>query len=361
MTFEITPADDEQSALSPLDSERLHAAGQAANAAASRHVFDDYRRDLTPNTTRAHDNDLNVFVVFLQEAIGLEQITGQNFATTPAVWEHITYGIVKAFVQWNLNQGYAIHTVNRRLTTVRKYAGLTHEAGVLNEGTIALINTVKAFGGKKARNRDANRQAEGIPTRRTDEQGKPAKKADNVRIPESVVKLLKTDHEDTPQGCRDRLLLCLLLDHALRASEAAAVTVGNVDMVNGTIRFYRIKTDTWQTDTLTPDTYKALQAYLPFLPETHEKLLSQSLKGGKLGTAGISARTVSRIVTAHGARHGLKGLSAHDCRHSWATRARDAETPLMDIMSGGGWKTPTMVKRYTDEHEIANEAVKLSS
>jgi len=39
---------------------------------------------------------------------------------------------------------------------------------------------------------------------------------------------------------------------------------------------------------------------------------------------------------------------------------RNAETPLMDIMAGG-WKTPTMVKRYTDEREIANEAVKLSS
>jgi integrase len=328
MPHDITPFDSDKAALAPLDSERLQAAGQAANAAASRHVFADYRADLTPNTTRAHDNDLNVFVVFLQAAVGLQQLTGQALATTPALWEHITYGIVKAFVQWNLSQGYAIQTVNRRLSTVRKYAGLAHEAGILDEGTIALINTVKAFNGKRARNRNENRQAAGISTRRTDEQGKPAKKADNVRIPESVVKLLKTDHTDTPQGSRDRLLLCLLLDHALRASEAATVTVGNVDMIAGTIRFYRIKTDTWQTDTLTPDTYKALQAYLPYLPEAHEKLLRQSLKGGKLGAAGISSRTVSRIVTEHGARHGLKGLSAHDCRHSWATRARDAETPL---------------------------------
>jgi integrase len=128
------------------------------------------------------------------------------------------------------------------------------------------------------------------------------------------------------------------------------------------VRFYRIKTDSWQTDKMTPDTYKAIQAYLEHMPlMASQKLLRRSVKGGKLGTPGISSRTVSRIVNQHGKRHGVKGLSAHDCRHSWATRARDAETPLMDIMSGGGWKTPTMVKRYTDERDIANEAVKLSS
>jgi integrase len=362
MPDDITPFDSDKAALAPLDSERLQAAGQAANAAASRHVFADYRADLTPNTTRAHDNDLNVFVVFLQELLGVQQLTGQALATTPTLWEHITYGIVKAFVQWNLSQGYAIQTVNRRLATVRKYAGLAHEAGVLDEGTIALINAVKAFNGKRARNRNENRQAAGISTRRMDDNGKPAKKAENVRIPESVVKLLKTDHDNTPQGCRDRLLLCLLLDHALRASEAAAVTVGNVDMVNGTIHFYRIKTDSWQTDTMTPDIYKAVQAYLQHMPLMQaDKLLRPSKKNRELGKGGISARTVSRIVNEQGARHGVSGLSSHDCRHSWATRARDAETPLMDIMSGGGWKTPTMVKRYTDEREIANEAVKLSS
>ena len=233
---------------------------------------------------------------------------------------------------------------------------------MLDEATIALINTIKALGGKRARNRDEHRADAGIPTRITDETGKPVKKAENVRIPDSVVTLLKTDHANTPQGCRDRLLLCLLLDHALRASEAAGVTVGNVDMEAGTIRFYRVKTDVWQTDTLTPDTYKALQAYLPYLPTLPgEKLLRRSVKGGKLGSPGISSRSVSRIVTQQGKRHGIRGLSAHDCRHSWATRARDAETSLMEMMSGGGWKTPTMVKRYTDDREIANEAVKLNS
>lgn len=360
MSNEIVLHDGDNRALSN-DHARMEAAGKAANRAASRHVFDDYRADLTPNTTRAHDDDLVKFAEFLQETIGLQE-TGQVFTTTPAKWEHVTHGLVKAFVQWSLKKGYAIQTVNRRLATVRKYAGLAHQAGILDESTIALINTVKAFNGKRARNRDENRQDEGIPTRITNEAGKPAKKSENVRIPESVVTLLKKEHEDTPQGIRDRLLLCLLLDHAMRASEAAALTVGNVDMANGTIRFYRIKTDSWQTDKMTTDTYKAMLAYKEYMPlMAASKLIRQSFKGGKLGAPGISSRTVSRIVNEHGVRHGVSGLSAHDCRHSWATRARDAETPLMDIMSGGGWKTPTMVKRYTDERDIANEAVKLSS
>lgn len=361
MSNEIT-IHGNNSALTADDRARLEAAGQAANRAASRHAFDEYRKDLTRNTTRAHNNDLDVFALFLQQVIGLADVTGEAFTQIPAMWEHITHGIAKAFVQWNMEQGYAIQTVNRRLATVRKYAGLAFEAGVLDESTIALINTVKAVNGKKARNRDDNRMAEGIPTRRTDETGKPLKKAVNVKIPNSVAELLKTKHEDTPQGCRDRLLLCLLLDHAMRASEAAAVTVGGVDMVNGTIRFYRIKTNDWHTHNMTKDSYEAMQAYLPYMPlMASQKLLRQSSKDGELGKPGISARTVSRVVNEHGKQYGIYGLSAHDCRHSWATRARDAETPLMDIMSGGGWKTPTMVKRYTDERDIANEAVRLSS
>jgi integrase len=377
MTNEIISANDNDNrALSTDDSERLQQAGQAANYAASRFVFDEYRKDLTTNTTRAHDNDLDVFALFLQQTTGIKA-TGQAFTENPATWQHITHGLVKAFQGWNLKQGYAIQTINRRVSTVRKYAGLAHEAGILDESTIALINTVKAFNGKRARNRDENRTEAGIPTRvikpltkdnepvlDNDDKPilKPAKKSENVRIPDSVVELLKTDHDNTPQGVRDRLLLCLLLDHAMRASEAANMTVGNVNMEAGTIRFYRIKTDTWQTDNMTADTYKAMKAYLEYMPlMANEKLIRRSVRGQNLGKPGISSRTVSRIVTEHGKRHGIKGLSAHDCRHSWATRARDAETPLMDIMSGGGWKTPMMVKRYTDERDIANEAVKLSS
>ena len=140
------------------------------------------------------------------------------------------------------------------------------------------------------------------------------------------------------------------------------LTVGNLDLEAGTIRYYRVKTDVWQMDLLTPDTYQALRRYLPLMPQAQDAfLLRKALKNGKLGTAGITPRTVSRIVTQHGAQYGIEGLSAHDCRHSFATRAVDANNTLMAIMDAGGWKTPMMVQRYADDKVIANDGLTLKS
>ena len=49
-------------------------------------------------------------------------------------------------------------------------------------------------------------------------------------------------------------LMCLLLDHGLRASEVAGLTVTNFDTEKGELRFYRPKTAVSTTHKLTADT-----------------------------------------------------------------------------------------------------------
>ncbi|MEL6524098.1 MAG: tyrosine-type recombinase/integrase [Chloroflexota bacterium] len=357
MTHDIIQHSNDSNALAPQDAERLEAFAQVADRVTSDNRFAKYRDELTINTTRAHDYDLSVFADYLQRG-ALISITGDTLASDPQAWASITYGIVETFTEWLISQGYALSTVNRRLATVRKYADLSFKAGVLDAQTIAMIKTVKGYTGKRAVNRDEKREQ----TRILRDNGKPIKKPENVRIPGSVVKKLKTDHDmSTPQGRRDAVLMSLLLDHAMRASEASAVTVSAVDFEAETIRFYRIKTKTWQTDKLTPDSLEALQAYLDDMPASDKPLLRASKKNGELTHAGISSRTITRIVNKLGEQYGIEGLSAHDCRHSWATRAYLADTHPQDIMQGGGWKTMTMVNRYTDELEISNERVSLAT
>ena len=67
---------------------------------------------------------------------------------------------------------------------------------------------------------------------------------------------------DTPQGRRDALLLCLLLDHGLRVGEVAGLAVRDFDLAAGELRFYRPKVDKIQTHRLTADTLAAARAYL---------------------------------------------------------------------------------------------------
>ena len=60
-----------------------------------------------------------------------------------------------------------------------------------------------------------------------------------------------------------------------------------------------------------------------------------------------------------GAAVGLVGLSAHDLRHYWATRAARSGTPLDRLQDAGGWASPAMPLRYVETAKIANQGVLL--
>ena len=64
-------------------------------------------------------------------------------------------------------------------------------------------------------------------------------------------------------------------------------------------------------------------------------------KGALLcSSAGMTARALTARVRDLGAAVGLVGLSAHDLRHYWATRAARSGTPLDRLQDAGGWASP---------------------
>lgn len=133
---------------------------------------------------------------------------------------------------------------------------------------------------------------------------------------------LKTQ-PDTPQGRRDALLMCLLLDHGLRVGEVASLRVENIDLEAGLLRFFRPKVGKTQTHRLSPDTLHLLRrcSALNDLPsEPQAPLLRASLKDGSLGKAGMTTRAITQRVRFLGEQLGITGLSAHDCRHYWQPR-----------------------------------------
>ncbi len=141
---------------------------------------------------------------------------------------------------------------------------------------------------------------------------------------------------DTPQGRRDALLVCLLLDHGLRVGEVARLQVTDVDLGAGEMRFYRPKVDKEQTHRFTRDALAALRAYVeagdaPALGP----LLRGSRKGGELAAAGMSEQAIKARVRELGEALGVAGLSAHDLHHAWATRAARNGTPLDRLQDAG--------------------------
>ena len=209
-----------------------------------------------------------------------------------------------------------------------------------------MIKMVSGYRHKEGRNVDAKREV----TRVGD------KKAEAVSISPQQARALK-QQSNTPQGRRDALLMCLLLDHGLRCGEVAALSVESLNVSTGLLTFYRQKVDKVQTHRLTRDTLLAAMRYFE-VAKPKEKLLMGSRKGGKL-EGSMSERAITDRVRELGERIGVKGLSAHDCRHDWARSAVKA-SDIKALQQAGGWSSPAMPLRYADDATIANEGVKLS-
>jgi integrase len=330
-----------------------------ANEYADGDIFNDFNARKADNTLRAYRADLGSFAAFLSDASrGAVSVTGTALQTAPDAWAGVTWGLVAAFARWLLASGASVATVNRKLAAVKVYAALAAEAGAIDGQDAAKIaRRVHGYTGKAARNVDRERTESGTPTRQS------TKKAAHVPLSKEQVQALKT-HPDTPQGRRDALLMALLLDHGLRVGEVALLTVDafhRADDGSMVMTFDRPKVGKMQTHRLSVDTLRVLTAYmLHDAPERGALLFRQSAKGGQLKTgAGVSERNLSERVRTIGRRIGIANLSAHDCRHSWATRAVAAGTEAFALRDAGGWSSLAMPSRYVEAAAIANERVKL--
>ncbi len=289
-----------------------------------------YQAGLRDETIRRQKTDLLTFARFLH-SVGVQP---GDFYNDLDAWRGITAGLLEAFIQWQQLQGYAIGSINVRLATVKAYCHLAYNTGILDVDTHTHIQGVKGIQRKQARNIDARREVARIGY----------KKALAVDIAPELVIALK--HPQTGfLAKRDALLMCLLLDHGLRVGEIVILKRNQIALRARQITFYRPKVDEPQTDRLTDDTLAAARAYLATLPAKQESLFD------------LAITSVQERVRTLGELVGIQGLSPHDCRHSWATRAASHGTPLDRLKQAGGWSNLQTPLRYIKNSAIANEGV----
>ena len=323
--------------------------GQQADQFTAQSTFARYQERQAPDTLRRHRADLALFTTYLQQVPGVVEIG--DLYSDPIAWLGMSKGLVEGFVQWQLNQGYAIGSVNVRLSTVRLYTRLAQGAGVLDENQAAMIRTVKGYRGREGRRVDAQRKVTRVG----------AKKAQWTQLTVAQAQEL-LNQPDTPQGRRDRLLLCLLLYHGLRCGEVALLQIESFDLEKGIFRFEQPKTGNDLRHQLHLQTYLSFQRYLALdHPTKTGPLLVGSRKGGQL-MGGMSKSAINQRIRALAERMGVTRLtlSPHDLRHFWANSATEAGTDLESLKQAGGWASLEMPLRYIKEREIANERVKLA-
>lgn len=347
--------------LEPVLNGALSAVGALADHLAARGAVADYLARKSANTIRTQAASLDRFAAYLDavgEAMGQNLSAGVvNFAAAlrqfPAgespditAWAGLSWGLIEGFRNWMVSQGDAVSSINLRLSAVKVYAKLAAKAGVISAEQHGLIRLVAGYTPQEGKRVDERR-----PKAR-----RGPKKARHVAITPQQARQLK-DQPATPQGRRDALLMALLLDHGLRAGEVERLQVSDFDLSAGEMRFYRPKVDKAQTHKLSADTLRALQSWLEGddAPRTGS-LLCGSRKGGALTDTPMSAWAISQRVRTLGERMGIAGLSAHDCRHYWATHWA-GKVDLLRLQEAGGWSSLNMPRRYVDASAIANEGM----
>jgi integrase len=140
-----------------------------------------------------------------------------------------------------------------------------------------------------------------------------------------------------------------------RRSELVALDLSDVAIAedgSGTVLFRRSKADqdgAGHVRFLARDTVVVLQRWISATGITEGALFRSAKKGGRIGKR-LSGADVSEIFRQLAKRAGVdtNGISGHSTRVGAAQDMAAAGFGTAEIMQSGGWKTPTMIARYTE-------------
>ena len=165
-------------------------------------------------------------------------------------------------------------------------------------------------------------------------------------------------------GLRDKALLATAYDTLCRRSEIVALDVDDLaftDDGTGTVLIRRSKTDQageGQVRFLAHDTTEHLKAWIEAAKIEDGALFRAVHKGGAVNGR-LHANDVSRIFKRRAKAAGVDPaeISGHSSRVGAAQDLVAADLGVAEVMQAGGWKTPTMVARYTEHLQARRGAM----
>lgn len=157
-----------------------------------------------------------------------------------------------------------------------------------------------------------------------------------------------------PIGSRDRALVVFLHGTGLRQSEARLLRMRDLDLREGevTVRAETSKFKRNRTVQFHKSVGAELDKYLRGRDRSPEATIFATDEGAFFTESGF-AKVFQRIQK----RSGVREFSAHVLRHTWATNFMRDGGDLLTLKRLGGWRTWTMVERYS--HAIRPDREKL--
>jgi integrase len=172
------------------------------------------------------------------------------------------------------------------------------------------------------------------------------KKAEPILLDVDQIKAIK-EQPDTPIGRRDKLLVCLALDHGLRVDELSLLQRNDFYLEIGTMTFDRPETGQRATIQLSDEAMEAAREYFGGNAPGFGNLWRPNLSGQSMSTGAISKR-----IRELGKRIAIDNLTPQDLRHTWAINAAQ-NTPLDQLIYAGGWTSVSAALPYLKNAKIA--------
>lgn len=263
-------------------------------------------RGASPLTIEAYGKDLATYRAFLEER-GKTQL------------EAIERDDILAFQKAQLDEGYAVSTIERRLSAIK---GLHRFA--MRENYVQVD------------------PAQAIPLPK-----KPARLPDVLSI-DQVNDLLDSIDTSTPTGKRDATMLEVLYGCGLRVSELIGLDREHVLVEEGFLRVF----GKGSKERMVPISGMAFERLIEYLNDVRPQLenanapanaaLFLNARGGRL-----TRQSVHRIVSRAGLNIGVKNLHPHTLRHSFATHLLEGGADLRSIQDMLGHSDIATTQIYT--------------
>ena len=175
--------------------------------------------------------------------------------------------------------------------------------------------------------------------------------AHSARDRRSIERRQRRDARAEQRAAQDIALIAVMRDGLLRIAEAAALRWSDIERDadgDGTVRIERSKTDQTARGATVYASYETMQALDAIRPDDADPSAS---------VFGLSARQLSRRISAAAERAGIDGATGHSPRVGMTRDlARDGAS-VVELQQVGRWSSPQMPAYYARNEQARTNAV----